>query len=166
MSKYIYLAGPITGFSYEGVTEWRNEVSRKFLPGIFGVSPMRLKDFLKGQGPIGHSYESDVLSNGRAVLERDRYDCTHADGVIAVFPKDAPQLSVGTLVEVGWATANRIPTIVVSDDPRIVTHPLIKGNVGWIVSDLDTAVHVINGVFGPYVADGASFHGFSSSKAA
>ena len=44
----VYLAGPITGLTFDGCTDWR-EYAKKSLAeaGIDGLSPMRAKDYLK-----------------------------------------------------------------------------------------------------------------------
>jgi len=42
------------------------------------------------------------------------------------------------------------PTILVATDPRIVEHPVIDSNSGWILPSLDMAVEVIVGIFKDY----------------
>jgi len=151
-TKNIYLAGPIAGCNYDGATGWRDYATSKFAPGIKGISPMRLKEFLKNETNIGiHDYPEDLMSTATAIYVRDKYDCTHADAVIALFPKEATAVSVGTVMELGWADANNVPVIIVSEDPRIIHHPLPTGAAGWVVKNLDEAITVVNGMFGPYV---------------
>ena len=41
----VYLAGPITGLTYDGATDWRHAVAADLNSvGIKGLSPMRGKD--------------------------------------------------------------------------------------------------------------------------
>ena len=46
--KTVYLAGPITGLTYDGATDWRAYAKARLAKfGIQAVSPMRAKEFLK-----------------------------------------------------------------------------------------------------------------------
>jgi Nucleoside 2-deoxyribosyltransferase. len=153
MTKNIYLAGPIYGCTFDGATAWRTYATKKFLRGIVGISPMRAKEYLAATKTIDHHSYDHILSSSSAITTRDKYDCTHADAILAMFPKDAPAVSVGTIMELGWASANNIPIIVVSDDPRIVDHGMVKGVAGWIVPTLDEGIFVINAIFGDYVKE-------------
>jgi hypothetical protein len=58
MKHYVYLAGPITGLTYEGATEWRNVAAEKLdSDKIETLSPLRGKNYLLGRGlglPGGH----------------------------------------------------------------------------------------------------------------
>lgn len=156
--KFVYLAGPITGLSYGETTDWRAGVSAQFAPGIIGVSPMRVKEFLARKRKIGHSYPEDVIMGAaRAINTRDKYDCTHADMVLAWLPKWAADksgtISVGTLKELGWASAMNIPTVIVTDDKRVFGHPLVEGDLGWIVPTLEDGVAAVNAVLGVYAQE-------------
>lgn len=156
--KYVYLAGPITGLSYGETVDWRGDVSSKFAPGIIGVSPMRVKEFLAKKKKIGHSYPEDaIMGAARAICTRDKYDCTHADAVLAWFPKWAAEksgtISVGTIKELGWASASNVPTVIVTDDKRMYGHPLIEGDMGWILPTLDDGVAAINALLGVYAGE-------------
>ncbi len=54
----VYLAGPISGCSYEGCTDWREQVIRDLAQaGIKGLSPMRAKEYLKDiTTPLTHPF--------------------------------------------------------------------------------------------------------------
>lgn len=144
--KTVYLAGPIKDQSYGAATDWRDKATAGFKPGIVGISPMRLKEFLKTATKIGDSYEDDLLSNSRAIYVRDKYDCTHADAILAYMPI----VSVGTIMELGWADGHNIPIVIVTELPNIKDHPLPAG-AAIMVKNLDEGITVINGIFGAYV---------------
>lgn len=157
--KYVYLAGPITGVSYDDTVNWRQRVSDAFLPGIVGVSPMRVKEFLAAEKAIGHSYpEHEIMGAAVPICTRDFYDCTHADMVLAYLPmwarSKSGSVSVGTCMELGWASGAGNPLVVVSDDPMVTTHPLVQGKAGWIVPRLEDGVAAVNAVLGIYVEYG------------
>lgn len=156
MTKYVYLAGPITGVSYGDTMDWRKTAQGLFVPGIMGISPMRMKEFLSRKRKIGHSYpEHAIMGAARAICTRDKHDCTHADAVLAYLPKSLAEKagypSLGTTKELGWASAFSIPTVIVSDDKRLTDHPLFEGDMGWIVPTLEDGCTAINALLGAYV---------------
>jgi len=55
--KKIYLAGPISGLTFEGAQDWRNYFTSKISPEIDCFSPLRGKDYLKIRGPLEGSYD-------------------------------------------------------------------------------------------------------------
>ena len=152
--KFIYLAGPIFGVSYKEAVDWRDEIKKMFLPGIVGISPMRLKEFLSKKRKIGHSYEDDDLSNARAIRTRDKMDVKICDMIVAFMPREMNEKrpSTGTTMELGWADAFDKPIVLITDDPHLIKHPLTGQAAGFIVPDIVRAAEVVNGVFGEYVA--------------
>jgi hypothetical protein len=77
------LAGPITGCSYEGATDWREYAGKRLAPEISGLSPMRGKEYLLHLQSISGTGEEyahfGVLSLPRGIMTRDRFDCTRCD---------------------------------------------------------------------------------------
>jgi nucleoside 2-deoxyribosyltransferase len=126
----VYAAGSITGMTYDQATEWRNELTERLKPfKIEVISPMRAKAFLKGERSIEFSYENDPIANSRAIITRDRLDVTRADAVVFNLHKDyvAPTVSVGTMIEIGWADMLRKPIIVWSEKGSIYrNHAMVR----------------------------------------
>lgn len=153
IKRYIYLAGAIYGVSYEEAIDWRTEIKSLFLPGLIGISPMRMKEFLSGKEKIGHSYEHDLLSNARAIWARDKMDVKTCDMIVAYMPRSINEKrpSTGTTVELGWADAFDKLIVLITDDPHLINHPLTGQAAGFIVPDIVRAAEVVNGVFGEYV---------------
>jgi nucleoside 2-deoxyribosyltransferase len=161
-SKNIYLAGPISDCSHGEATEWRKLVEAQFLPGIIGVSPMRLKDWCKRLDRIQDveqyreaTSDEEFLISGEshAICARDYNDVSTADMIFAYLPQvyNDRRPSWGTAIELGWASALRKPVVLVTDDKRLASHPLVRESVGWIVPTLAMGVDVVNSVFGVYV---------------
>lgn len=153
MKRFIYLAGPISGVSYNEAMNWREYVSNKFNSGIFAVSPMRLKEFLRGVESIDHSYPEELMSNTKSIYSRDFYDCAHCDILFVYLPRELNERrpSIGTLVELGWASARDIPVVLVTDDDNYKNHPLVYELASWVVDTLDEGVEIVNGVLDPYL---------------
>lgn len=51
-------------------------------------------------------------------------------------------VSIGTVMEIAWADILRKPTIIVMEEDNIHYHKMIRGVVGFIVSDIDQAVQI------------------------
>lgn len=147
--KTIYLAGPITGCSFEGCTDWRKAVAQKLRPfGILGVDPMRAKDYLKAEKEITGSYEDKVMSCQRGIMTRDRYDATHCDAILVNF-LGAPKISIGTVIEIGWTDLIRTPIIcAIEPEGNPHDHPMIREAIGFRVPTLDEAVEVAIKILG------------------
>jgi len=113
----VYLAGPITGLDYGGVTEWRIQVARALSSaGIEPFSPMRAKDFLKDIKVFSKDgEEGGQLATAEAINMRDHWDCRTKDLVFVNF-LGAKQVSIGTVMEIAWAHAYRTPVVVVMED--------------------------------------------------
>ncbi len=119
--KSVYLAGPIKGLGYAEAVEWRELATKIFEGyGIQAFSPMRAKEYLSHiKGDVGgdalkDSYEQFPLSTMKAILCRDYNDCTRCDAVL-VNLLGAKTVSIGTVMEVAWAHAARVPLVVIME---------------------------------------------------
>lgn len=142
--KKIYLAGPISGLTYEGAQDWRNYFSSKIDPRIACYSPLRGKDYLKMRGPLEGSYDEWPLSTDQGITTRDRYDCMGADLVLFnLLGCTGPnaRISVGTMIELGWADAARNPAIVVMEKTgNVHEHPMLRQTTQFRVDNLEDAI--------------------------
>jgi nucleoside 2-deoxyribosyltransferase len=145
MSK-VYLAGPIAGLNYEGATEWRDIARQQLYDcGIQGVSPMRGKEYLRDVrnfDSAGNYGNFSCMSSARGITTRDRYDATHCD-VMLVNLLGANKVSIGTVMELGWADANRIPIVCVMEEGNIHDHGMINEVIGFKVETLEEALHIV-----------------------
>lgn len=152
--KSVYLAGPITGLSFGGCTDWREAVRRDLLNSdINGFSPMRAKEYLSALTTISGTGEEyahmSVMSTSRGVITRDRYDSTHCD-VVLVNLLGAERVSIGTMIELGWADSVRTP-IVCAMEPKgnVHEHMMVSELIGFRVPTLEEAVDVIKSILLP-----------------
>jgi len=141
--KLIYLAGPITGLSFEDAANWRDS-AEKFLKKINmrGLSPIRGKEYLLQEGVLKDHYNEHFLSKGKTITRRDRFDCTRAD-MILMNLLDAKTVSIGTMIEIGWADANRIPIVLVMEDDNIHRHSMVEECADYRVKTLTEALALI-----------------------
>ena len=149
------MAGPITGCTMNETQSWRDYVTARLHPNIIGVSPLRGEPPPEKEGVYSaHDYES-IIRTPKAIAAKNHYDTHNCDLVLAYLPLEHNQKrpSYGTVFELGWATGVQTPTILVTDDPMILEHPLFVAKVNWILDNFDDAIHVINTLFDVYVGN-------------
>lgn len=151
MTIFIYGAGPITGHTEGNAKDWRHGLQASLLPGIKVISPLRCEPSINGSY-VG-TYDDPLFGTAQAITSKNKLDVRRCDAVLAYMPlaltQDWP--SVGTLEEVGWATADQKPVILVTDNPRLSNHAILSHNVGWNLRTLEQAARLINGLFGDYL---------------
>jgi len=152
----VYLAGPITGCSYEGCTDWRNKAREELADyDIEAYSPMRAKGYLRdGDRPIADAYDSDPLrplSTSQGLLARDRMDVMACDLLLVNF-LGAHRVSIGTCVEVGWADLLRKPVVLVMEpEGNVHDHSFLTGTAGFRAPRLEDAIELVKCVLLPDV---------------
>jgi len=154
MTPTVYLAGPITGLTYDDGQEWRDHaraVLRSY--GIEAYSPLRAKEYLRDHGVLDaggsdSSYADIALSSSSGIVTRDRMDCTTRDLVLANLT-GAERVSIGTAIECGWADAARVPIVCAMEDGNVHDHAMIRGLAGFIVPTLEEAVEVAAAILLP-----------------
>jgi nucleoside 2-deoxyribosyltransferase len=170
----VYLAGPITGLSYGGATDWREAAKYALhLMHIDGFSPLRAKQYLKGEEKIDGSPEAyqrvHPLSAPKGICTRDREDVRRAD-VVLMNLLGAERISVGSMIEIGWADAFRVPLVVIMEGgveyqalpvknaaTDVVAlgktnphhHAMVNQLAGYIVGDLQSGLDVVKALVLP-----------------
>lgn len=132
----VYLAGPITGESYEQATDWR-QIAKDMLEkhGIQGYSPMRAKEHLVGKGKIP-LLTKGFMCKSKEIMTRDYHDCATCD-LLFVNLLGRTTISIGTMMEIAWAYQKQIPIVacVEPDNPHI-KHPMVFEAVNIIADSL------------------------------
>jgi len=143
--KTVYLAGPIKGLSYDGCTDWR-EYAKSMLGehGITGISPMRWKDNLKEEERIEGSYDTPFCRS-KGIITRDRFDVFCCDVMLANL-LGAEEVSIGTMIEYGWADAARKPIVTIMEEGNLHEHPIVLEATGFRVESLDEGLDVAVGL--------------------
>lgn len=153
----VYLAGAISGLTYDQGQDWRVEAAIKLAEkGINGYSPLRAKEYLKDVGAIEQSYEFSeqplaCLSTDRGIMTRDRYDVMTADAILFNLLGATTRVSIGTCIEFGWADAFRKPIVLVMErEGNIHEHPMVRESVGFRVETLDAGISVLDRILNPF----------------
>lgn len=147
----VYLAGPITGLTFDGAADWRLKATDALAGfGIKGFSPLRAKDYLRSVGELTALCEGygdlNCLSAPRGIMTRDRYDATHCNALLVNF-LGATRVSIGTAMEIAWADLARIPVVVAMEakgNPH--DHGMINEAIGFRVTTIDEAIDVVKAI--------------------
>lgn len=146
----VYLAGPVTGSSYDNATTWRSDATvalKEF--GVEAVSPLRGHDYLIGQASIADSFSDHALTTQRAVYVRDKFDCHRAD-LLIVNVLGATRVSIGTMMEVAWAAHNNTPIVLIMEDEgNIHDHSFVRESCAFRVNNLDDAIATVVAILVP-----------------
>jgi nucleoside 2-deoxyribosyltransferase len=153
--KKVYLAGPISITTYDGATEWRIAAA-KFLRkhNVEALDPMRGKAYLKDMaagGVLNDSYDQlndkyakqeCPLSTGKAITRRDHWDVRSCD-IVLFNLGDAKVPSIGSMIELGWASAYRKYIVTVMEEGNPHWHGMVKDLSDLIVPTLKEALTLI-----------------------
>lgn len=149
----VYLAGAISGLTYAQGQDWRTFATAELdKMGIDGYSPLRAKDYLRNVGKIEQSYQFNPLSSDRGIMTRDRWDVMTADVILMYLLGTGSRVSVGTMIEAGWADAFRKPIVLVMEkEGNVHEHPMLREATGFRVTTLEEGLTVVNYVVNPQV---------------
>jgi nucleoside 2-deoxyribosyltransferase len=156
MNPSVYLAGPIRGLNYDEATKWRELATEELAKvGIDAMSPMRAKRYLLGATNAGgdklaDAYADYPLSTMKAIVTRDRHDCMKCNMVI-MYLKGAKTVSIGSVLEIAWADAARVPVVLVmeKDKSNVHEHGMVREMCGFHVETLEEALSVVKAVLKP-----------------
>ncbi len=149
---HVYLAGPISGLDFAGAVDWRDMAKSNLEhwsvnAGIKTLSPMRFEDHLSHEtnmSPMG--CDSHVLSTPRGIMTRDRFDCTRSD-VVLVNLLGAKRVSIGTVMEIGWADLSRVPVVCCMEaEGNPHDHAMVTEAIGFRVTTLADGLEVVKAI--------------------
>jgi nucleoside 2-deoxyribosyltransferase len=147
----VYLAGAIAGLTYEDAIDWRRDVEKALTFDDFYIevlSPMRYTEYLKGQ-VIGVTPYLHPLSTDDGITIRDRFDVKRCD-IVLVNLLDAKTVSIGTCIELGWASAYDKPVILVMEtESNLHDHAMVR-SIGKIrVDTLAEGIELVQAILCP-----------------
>jgi len=127
--RSVYLSGPMTGCSFEEANDWRETAAHIFRSyDIETLSPMR-------------GMRNDCLMHPLTMTARDRTDLKGCDLVLMNL-KGATKVSIGSMIELGWADLLRIPVIVVGTKGDMHSHVMVHSIIAGIYDDLSDAIEL------------------------
>jgi len=149
MKHSCYLAGPISGLSYNDSIAWRTTIQKQLADvGIVGMSPLRHTEYLQSESDIKDSYENHVLSSKKGIFTKAYFDCSQCD-VLLVNMLHAKTVSIGTVMEIAWAYSFNKPIILVMDKDNIHNHAMIHEARPLIVKNMNEAFDTVVSLLTP-----------------
>lgn len=129
MKKSVYLAGPIHGQTYKSASGWRSDAAT-----LFKEMEVDVWDPFRGYRSLRHKgadvlHHTDIESiqgvSNAAAMTRDLEDINRADLVLMNL-SGVDKVSIGTMVELGWAAKHRTPVISILLPGEIHDHPFVR----------------------------------------
>lgn len=148
--RRVYLAGAITGCSYKGCTEWREQVAKELEEaGFIPYSPMRGKAYLKSRKSIPAICDDvNYYSSTHVIFCRDKFDVMNADIIVANL-LGAEIASIGTMMELAWGhLLGKFVVVVMEEKGNVHNHAFVREASSIIVNNLEEAVDYIKATFG------------------
>ncbi|MBS3170377.1 nucleoside 2-deoxyribosyltransferase [Candidatus Woesearchaeota archaeon] len=147
MSK-VYLAGPVTGLNYNERNSWRKSaISELAKYGITGISPQRDKTKLAFELDEDDSDLVKALCGEKGLVRRDFHDVQTCDVLLANL-LGAQTISIGTMIEYGWANAfNKLIVTVIEKKGNPHEHVFIRELTGYRVETLESGLAVVRSIF-------------------
>jgi nucleoside 2-deoxyribosyltransferase len=139
IKKTLFLAGPLTGISYREALDWRKYVESKLPVEIIPFSALRGKTYAATESVLKDAYPEHLLSTPQGTITRDRYDVSRCDALFVNF-MNSRKVSIGTIMEMAWADARRIPIILAMDEGNVHDHAFVRQVAAFIARDLDEAI--------------------------
>jgi nucleoside 2-deoxyribosyltransferase len=142
----IYLAGPITGYSYEQTVGWRNDVTKALGDDFLCFSPMRHKEHLQNETSIKDTHDEHIMSTQRSIFGRDMYDVQRSDALF-VNLLGATRVSIGTIMELTLAWYLRHPVIICMEDDNVNQHAMVRESTPWVVRSVEEGISVLKTLY-------------------
>jgi len=137
LTKHVYLCGAITSNPY--TWEWRKAAEEWFDDrGMSTLNPLRGKMV---QNIDGLGFNSNIPA--KHFVPRDLSDVENCDAVLCNLLFIPDRQMIGSLMEIGAATALEVPFVVVAVHEHIVKHPFIYVNAIDIVPTLEEGMEIV-----------------------
>ena len=140
----IYLAGPISGLTKEEAFGWRDCLKNKleYLPNVRVFAPEQV-DFLEGHGDGSASYLQEVdRQRGEEAAQKD-FNAICCSNIVLFNLLYTRKVSVGTLIEMGWAFTLGKYVLVVLQPGTVYDHSFVHWCANRIVETVDEAIEEI-----------------------
>ena len=123
----IYLAGPISGLSYDEVVSLYARKTEYFSGlGYEVLCPMTGKEYLRNEIEFkAHGFDEFPSSTNHAIFERDKWMVERCDVILADLSNSGERVSIGTVMELGWASLLGKHSIVVLPKENIHRHAFV-----------------------------------------
>jgi nucleoside 2-deoxyribosyltransferase len=136
----IYLAGPISGKSYDEVVYLYKEKTH-FLEslGYEVLCPMTGKTYLRNETKLKESDYNYPVSTNHAIFERDKWMVSNCDIILADLSNSGDRVSIGTMMELAWASLLGKHSLIILPKENIHRHAFVLESGDIIFETLEEA---------------------------
>lgn len=131
----VYLAGPMTHTEDEGAGWMKSASDLLRHVGITPVLPMPTHEYTDR-----YMIRAEVVD--KVLTIRDKWAATTCDVILANF-SHAIKASIGTSIELGWASQAGVPIVGVVPEGNVHEHPMVLSLLSIRTLDLGTAVRAV-----------------------
>lgn len=144
-TKRVYLSGPITGLTYQDARfGWRKDFEKQTSWHIVSLSPMRHEGHLAEiKGPLANEYPKSLFSHPKMIVAKDFLDIRMSD-IVVVYLLGAAKVSIGTMVEIGYAKALGKTIVTIMEPENLHTHPFVTEVSDVVCASVDEAATIVN----------------------
>jgi hypothetical protein len=135
----IYLSGPISGASRDDIAGWRQCVAGMLPQHVDVYDPAVLSYDVALAYETAESPSAALarLMHGRLVVDRNKHIIQSSDVVLANF-LHSERASIGSIGELFWANAFRIPIVIVREQSgNIHDHAMLNAIASVVVTSLE-----------------------------
>lgn len=151
MNLKVYLARPISGSSTSDVIEWYESVAGCLLDiGHTPLTPLVNEgEFRNDTKFSGFGYVNVPTASNHAIFGRDQWLVRQSDVILADLSDAVDRVSIGCVMELGWASMLGKHTIVVLSPRNIHEHAFVLEAADVVFYDLLEALDYIKRLGGP-----------------
>lgn len=122
----IYLAGSISGLEYDEVVNRYKGLSVLLKTyGYETLCPMTGKTYLRTETKLKAGGYNYPVSTNHAIFERDKWMVGQCDIVLADLSNSGERVSIGTMMELAWASMLGKHTIIILPEENIHNHAFV-----------------------------------------
>lgn len=146
----IYLAGSIQGKGYDEVMNNIRFVKNPLISyGYEVLHPMLGKSYLRNEVQFKAEGYVYPVSTNHAIFNRDKWMVSYADIILANL-LNADRVSIGTMMELAWASLLNKHILVVMEKDNIHRHAFVLEASGTIFEDMQSAIKYLGELISVY----------------
>ena len=141
----IYTAGPISGLTYDEVSEYFN--GTKSILESFGytvLNPMSGKGELRTELKFkAHGYDGVPVATNNAIFGRDRWMVSQSDVIYANLMNCGDRISIGTCMELAWGFILGKHIVIAMQKDNIHQHAFVISSAHIIYETHEEAMNYL-----------------------
>jgi len=136
----IYISRPISGCSYDDVVSWYEDTAKELRASGYDIlMPMTGKKSLRTEIKFkSHGYGNPTSTN-HAIFERDKWMTENCD-IFITYLTSADIVSIGSMMELAWASLLGKHTIVIIGEENIHKHAFVLEAADIVLPDYESAM--------------------------